>query len=144
MAKYHIPVFHFSVSWGGTNVGFSEVSGLTQEIQAIEYRDGMMGPTTLPLKRPGLRKAGNITLKRGLLTADNDFFLWFNNSGTPNVQRRDLTIMLLNDESQPVFVWTIAQAWPVKCEGPSLKATGNDIAIESVELAHEGITLRPA
>ena len=144
MAKYHIPVFHFSVSWGGTNVGFSEVSGLTQEIQPIEYRDGMMGPTTLPLKRPGLRKSGNITLKRGLLSADNDFFLWFNNNGTPNVERRDLTIMLLNDESQPVFVWTIAQAWPVKSEGPSLKATGNDIAIESVELAHEGITFRPA
>ena len=144
MAKYHIPVFHFSVSWGGTNVGFSEVSGLTQEIQPIEYRDGMMGPTTLPLKRPGLRKSGNITLKRGLLSADNDFFLWFNNNGTPNVERRDLTIMLLNDESQPVFVWTIEQAWRVKSEGTSLKATGNDIAIESVELAHEGITFRPA
>lgn len=144
MAKYHLPVFHFSVSWGGTNVGFSEVSGLTQEIQPIEYRDGKMGPTTLPLKRPGLRKANNVMLKRGLLTADNELFLWFNNTGKPNVERRDITITLLNDDSEPVFVWVLSQAWPIKCEGPSLKATGNDIAIEAIELVHEGITFRPA
>jgi len=68
MANYPLTVFHFSVSWGADNIGFSEVSGLSQEIQAIEYRDGLMTPTTLPLKRPGLKKSGNITLKRGMVT----------------------------------------------------------------------------
>ncbi|PZF73392.1 phage tail protein [Taibaiella soli] len=144
MANYPLPVFHFSVSWGGDNIGFSEVSGLSQEIQAIEYRDGLMTATTLPLKRPGLKKAGNISLKRGLVTSNNDLYNWLNNNGQPNVERRDLTITLLNDEGNPVFIWSISQAWPVKCEGPSLKATGNDIAIESVELVHEGITLKTA
>lgn len=142
MANYPIPVFHFSVSWGGDNVGFSEVSGLSQEITPIEYRDGLMTATTLPLKRPGLKKSGNITLKRGMVASNNDLFTWFNNSGQPNVERRDLVITLLNDEGQPVFVWAITQAWPIKSEGPGLKATGNDISIESIELAHEGITLK--
>ena len=141
MAKYPIPAFHFSVSWGADSIGFSEVSGLTQEVQPIEYRDGLMTSTMLPLKRPGLKKANNISLKRGITVADNEFYNWLNNNGNPNVERRDLTITLLNDEGDPVFVWSIAQAWPIKCEGPALKASGNDIAIESLELAHEGITL---
>ncbi len=141
---YPLTVFHFSVSWGGENIGFSEVSGLSQEIQAIEYRDGLMSGNTLPLKRPGMRKAGNITLKKGMVAANNDFYTWLNNSGQPNVERRDLVITLLNDEGQPMFVWSVSQAWPVKCEGPGLKASGNDIAIESVDLVHEGITLKTA
>ncbi|HEY8916007.1 MAG TPA: phage tail protein [Chitinophaga sp.] len=141
---YPLTVFHFSVSWGGDNIGFSEVSGLSQEVQAIEYRDGLMSGTTLPLKRPGLKKAGNITLKKGMVTSNIDLYNWLNNSGQPNVERRDLVITLLNDEGQPVFIWSVAQAWPVKCEGPGLKASGNDIAIESVDLVHEGLTFKTA
>ena|ERR1700744_6702258 len=145
MANYPIPVFHFSVSLGGgAPIGFSEVSGLSQEIQAIEYRDGLMSYTTLPLKRPGLKKAGNITLKRGMVQGAGDLITWFNNNGNPGVDRRDLTITLLNDENNPVFVWSVTQAWPVKLEGPGLKATGNETAIESIEIVHEGITVTPA
>ena len=102
MAHYPIPAFHFKVSWQNLDVGFSEVSGLTQEIQAIEYRDGLMPGSTLPLKRPGIRKANNISLKRGVVVKNNDLFTWFNNNGTPNVERRDVTISLLNDEGEPV------------------------------------------
>jgi len=140
---YPLTSFHFTVSWGGDNIGFSEVSGLSVENQPIEYRDGLMSAKTLPLKRPGLRKAGNISLKRGSVTANNDLYTWFNNFGEPNVTRRTLVITLLNDEGNPVFVWTISEAWPVKCEGPGLKASGNEIAIETLELAHEGITVTP-
>lgn len=141
MANYPIPVFHFQVSWGGDNIGFSEVGGLSQEIQPIEYRDGLMTSTTLPLKRPGLLKSGNISLKRGMVQGNMDLYNWFVNAGNPNVERRTLVVSLLNDEGEPVFKWSIAEAWPVKCEGPALKATGNDIAIESIELAHEGIKI---
>jgi phage tail-like protein len=142
MANYPIPVFHFSVSLnGGTAIGFSEVSGLSQEVQAIEYRDGLMSYTTLPLKRPGLKKASNITLKKGIVMQDDSFYNWLNNNGNPGVDRQTLTITLLNDENTPVFVWTISEAWPVKIDGPGLKATGNEIAIESIELVHEGITV---
>jgi phage tail-like protein len=141
MATYPIPVFHYKVSWNNQDIGFSDVSGLTQERQAIEYRDGLMSGDQLPLKRPGLTKANNISLKRGVTEGDNELYNWFNNNGIPNVERRDLLISLLNDEGNPVMVWTISQAWPVKCEGPGLKATGNEIAIESIELVHEGISV---
>lgn len=142
MATYPIPVFHYKVSWNNQDIGFSDVSGLTQELQAIEYRDGLMPGSTAPLKRPGLKKVNNISLKRGIVEKNNDLFTWFNNNGAPNVERRDITITLLNDEGEPVMVWTVTQAWPVKVEGPGLKATGNEIAIESIELTHEGIPSR--
>ena len=142
MATYPIPVFHYKVSWNNQDIGFSDVSGLTQETQPIEYRDGLMAGTTAPLKRPGLKKVNNISLKRGIVEKNNDLFNWFNNNGAPNVERRDITISLLNDEGNPVMVWTISQAWPTKVEGPGLKATGNEIAIESIELVHEGISVK--
>ena len=144
MATYPIPVFHYKVSWNNQDIGFSDVSGLTQELQAIEYRDGLMPGSTAPLKRPGLKKVNNISLKRGIVEKNNELFTWFNNNGAPNVERRDITITLLNDEGEPVMVWTVTQAWPVKVEGPGLKATGNEIAIESIELTHEGISLTTA
>lgn len=142
MATYPIPVFHYKVSWNNQDIGFSDVSGLTQETQAIEYRDGLMSGNTVPLKRPGLKKVNNISLKRGIVEKNNELFNWFNNNGAPNVERRDITISLLNDEGNPVMVWTVSQAWPVKVEGPGLKATGNEIAIESIELVHEGISVK--
>ena len=140
MAQYPLTVFHFSVSWGGEDIGFSEVGGLTVEIDPIDYRDGLMSANTLSLKRPGIRKSGNISLKRGMCTGNIELYNWFNNTGAPNIERRDLTITMLNEEGDPTFVWSIAQAWPIKCDGPGLNATGNEIAIESLELAHEGIT----
>lgn len=139
--QYPIPVFHYKVSFGGPDLGFSDVSGLTQEISPIEYRDGLMSGNTPSLKRPGIRKVNNISLKRGVLQGNNELYNWFNNNGSPNVDRKDVTITLLNDEGSPVMVWVARQAWPIKCEGPGLKATGNDIAIESLELAHEGLSV---
>jgi phage tail-like protein len=142
MATYPIPVFHYKVSWNNNDIGFSDVSGLTQELQSIEYRDGLLAGTTPSLRRPGLKKVSNITLKRGIVEKNNDLFNWFNNNGAPGVTRQDLTISLLNDSGDPVMVWTVSQAWPVKLEGPALKASGNEIAIESIELVHEGLSVK--
>lgn len=140
-AQYPLPVFHFRVEWGGNSVGFSEVSGLTQENQAIEYRDGSF-PEYSSIKMPGLRKFNNITLKRGIFKSDNDFFNWINTTKLNQVERRTLTIKLLNEEHQPVMVWKVHNAFPVKIEGPGLKATGNEVAIESIEIAHEGLEIQ--
>ena len=137
-AQYPLPVFHFRVEWGGTRIGFSEVSGLTQEIQAIEYRDGSF-PEYSSIKMPGLRKYSNVTLKRGVIKSDNDFFNWLSTVKLNTIERRDLTISLLNENHEPVMVWKIHNAFPVKVEGPQLKASGNEVAIESIELAHEGL-----
>lgn len=141
MANYPLPVFHFQVTWGGTNLGFSEVSGLTIEHQVIEYRDGMMQEYS-PLKQPGIPKYNNITLKRGVVKGDNEFFAWLNTTKMNQVERRDLIISLLNEEHVPVMTWKAKNAFPVKIEGPALKATGNEVAIESMEVAHEGLTIQ--
>ena len=94
-AQYPLPVFHFIVSWGGSRIGFTEVSGLTQENQAIEYRDGAF-PEYSSIKMPGLRKFSNITLKRGIVASDNDFFKWLSTIKMNTVERRDVVISLLN------------------------------------------------
>lgn len=140
MADYPLPVFHFQVQWGGKNLGFAEVSGLNLETQMIEYRDGL-SPIYSSIKMPGIPKYGNITLKRGILPADNDFYKWLNTTKLNTVERRDLTISLLNENHEPVMTWKATKAFPVKVEGPGLKATGNEVAIESVEIAHEGLTI---
>jgi phage tail-like protein len=139
--QYPLPVFHFTVQWGGTRIGFSEVSGLTQENQAIEYRDGSF-PEYSSIKMPGLRKFSNVTLKRGIVKADNDFFRWLSTIQLNKVERRDVIVSLLDESHAPVMVWKLQNAFPVKVEGPGLKASGNEVAIESIELAHEGLELQ--
>lgn len=138
MATYPLPVFHFRVEWGGARIGFTEVTGLTQELQVIEYRDGDFKEYS-SIKMPGLRKFSNITLKRGVVAADNDFFVWLSTVKMNKIERRDLTISLLNEEHMPVMSWQVHNAFPVKVEGPQLKATGNEVAIEVIEIAHEGL-----
>lgn len=139
--QYPLPAFHFTVDWGGERVGFSEVSGLTQENQAIEYRDGSF-PEFSSIKMPGLQKYSNVTLKRGIVKSDNEFFQWLSTIKMNTIERRDLVVNLLNEEHEPVMVWKIHNAFPVKVEGPGLKATGNEVAIESIELAHEGLEIQ--
>lgn len=139
--QYPLPVFHFTVQWGGTRIGFSEVSGLTQENQAIEYRDGSF-PEYSSIKMPGLRKFSNVTLKRGIVKADNEFFQWLSTIKLNQVERRDIVVSLLNENHEPVMTWKVQNAFPVKVEGPGLKASGNEVAIESIEIAHEGLELQ--
>ena len=139
---YPMTSLHFEVSWGDSQntSNFSEVSGLTMEADAIEYRDGN-DPALTARKIPGLRKYGNITLKRGIAPADagNGLFDWYGTIQAGTVQRRTVTISLLNETREPAMTWKIKEAWPVKVEGPGLNATGNEIAIESVEFVCEGV-----
>ena len=138
MAEYPLTAFHFSVEWDGARVGFSEVSGLTAETELVEYREGN-SPEFTKIKMPGLKKYSNITMKRGIMPADNDFFDWFNKTQMNIPERRDVQIKLLNESHEPVMTWDVKNAWPVKVEGPGLKADGNEVAIESIEFAHEGL-----
>lgn len=138
---YPLPAFHFTVQWGGERIGFSEVSGLTQENTPIEYRDGSF-PEYSSIKMPGLRKFTNVTLKRGIVKADNNFFEWLSTIKLNKVERRDIVISLLDETHSPVMTWKVHNAFPVKVEGPALKASGNEVAIESIEIAHEGLELQ--
>lgn len=133
-------VFHYQVEWGGTRIGFTEVSGLNSEVQSIDYREGT-DPEYMVTKIPGMHKQTDLSLKRGVGPKDNEFFQWLTTVKLNQVERRDITVSLLNENHEPVMVWNIKGAWPMKVEGPSLKSTGNEIAIESITLANQGLTL---
>jgi phage tail-like protein len=141
---YPLTTLHFAVSWGDRQQtsSFSEVSGLTMEAEVIEYRGGADLQMSTR-KQPGLRKFSNVTLKRGIAPAEagNGLFEWYNSITIGAVDRRDVTISLLNEEHDPVMTWKIKGAWPVKLEGPGLKSTGTDAAIHALELACEEIVI---
>jgi phage tail-like protein len=141
MANYPLPKFHFQVEWGGARIGFTEVSGLDVETEVIEYRDGAL-PEYSKMKIPGMQKFANITMKRGVFKSDNDYFNWWNTVSLNTIERRDLTISLLNEAHEPVMVWKVKNAWPTKIASTDLKADGNEIAIESIELAHDGLSIQ--
>lgn len=120
---------------------FSECSGLTAEGDAVDYREGTdVQPTVRKLF--GLRKYSTpIKLIRGYTEGDTSLWDWYKNIHNGIADRRNVTIILLNDERQPVMRWHAENAWVNKIEGPSFKASGNEVAIESVELVHEGLTI---
>lgn len=132
--------FNFRIEIDNLTVGaFSECSGLSSDGDAVDYREG----TDIPLnvrKLVGLRKYANVVLKRGY-TQNTELWDWYTNivNGIPD--RRNGTIILMDEARNDVLRWNIENAWINKIEGPSFKANGNEIAMESVELVHEGLTL---
>lgn len=140
-ASYPLVKFHFQVDWGGTKIGFTEVSGLDVETEVIEYRAGS-SPEYSKIKMPGMQKFSNITLKRGTFNNDNEFYNWWNTVKLNTIERRDITISLLNESHEPVVTWKIKNAWPSKVQSTDLKADGNEVAIESLELVHEGLSIQ--
>jgi len=140
-ASYPLVKFHFQVDWAGTKIGFTEVSGLDVETEVVEYREGS-SPEYSKVKMPGMQKFSNITLKRGTFKSDNEFYNWWNTVKLNTIERRDITISLLNEEHEPVVTWKVKNAWPSKVQSTDLKSDGNEVAIESIELVHEGLTIR--
>jgi phage tail-like protein len=140
MATYPLPKFHFLVQWGGERIGFTEVTGLDMQVEAIEYREGS-SPEYSKIKQPGMHKFSNITLKRGTMAGDSDFYKWINEISLTKVTRRDIVISLLNETHAPVMTWKAKNSFPVKVQASDLKSDGNEVAIETLELAHEGLNI---
>lgn len=117
---------------------FSEVSGLGVEIAPIEYRTGSEDVTVR--KIPGLNKFSNVTLKRGIV-GDLRLWQWIKAAMDGRVQRADGSIILLDEGRQEVLRFNFRRAWPVRFEGPWLDATADEVAIEVLEICHEGLDL---
>lgn len=142
MASYPLPKFHFQVDWGGSNIGFTEVSGLDVETEVIEYRHGA-SPEYFKTKQPGMVKYSNLTFKRGTFMDDNEFFDWYKvNVNFENPERRDISIKLLGEDHTPRVVWKVKNAFITKIQSTDLKADGNEIAIETMEVVHEGLEIQ--
>ena len=138
--NYPMPAYHFIVEWGGSRVGMIEVSGLGGWADVISNRDSASAENS-PFKLPGLVHYQNIVFKRALMKGDNEFFQWFNTIAFGKVERRDILISLLDEHHSPVVRWKVKNAWPVKIDYAALRSCASDMAIEILELAHEGMTV---
>ncbi len=130
--------FRYMVEVQGMELGgFSEVSGFDATIDVIEYREGDKVQT--PMKLPGLKKYGNITLRQGV--ADKDaLYQWMATGFEKDVNRQTLTITLLDINGEAAASWQVINAWPTKYTAPDFNATSSEVAVESLEIAHEGMT----
>ena len=117
---------------------FSECSGLSSSVEVIEYRaGGDVGPAR---KLPGLRKFSNLTLKRGF-TKDRELWDWYKTVLDGAVKRRNGSVVLMDEAGNDVLRWHFRQGGPCKIEGPALTASSSEVAIESIEITHEGLEL---
>ncbi len=132
--------FNFLVEIDGITVAaFKQVGGLASETEVIEYRTGSDKTSTVR-KLPGLTKYANIVLKRGV-TQDRQLWNWRKAIEQGTADRRNGSIVLLDDERNPVVRWHFSNGWIAKFVGPDLNAKADDVAIETIEIAHEGLTL---
>lgn len=137
------PAFNFTVEIDGIAVaGFSECAGLSSETDVIEYREG--NERTLGIRKlPGLTRYGPVTLRRGI-TTNRDLWDLRQSVIDGQLARRSVVITLLSESGEPVLRWMLRDAWIAKWEGPHLRARSSEVAIESIELVHEGIRLESA
>lgn len=139
-----LPKFYFNIDLGdGKTQGFSEISGLESEVKSIEYRHGD-SKTFSPIKMPGLRSVGNVTLKKGVFTKDSIFWTWFNETQLNIIKRRTVIINLLNEKAAPMMTWTLTNAFPVKMQSTDLKSDASEVAIETLEIAYETLDVKAA
>jgi phage tail-like protein len=132
--------FNFRVEIDGIGEAqFAEVDVPDAEVAVVEYREGA-DKTSATRKLPGRVSYGNVVLKRGI-TADLSLYQWFRAVANGDFQPRNVAIILLDAERQPVRRWVARDAWPTKWVGPELNAKNNEVAIETMELAVEAIEI---
>jgi phage tail-like protein len=129
--------FYVEIGGGGKQIQavFTELSGLQVEMQTMDYEEG--GTNNFVHKLPGRLKVGNITLKHGL-TKSNDFLKW-----CMNIERKNVTVVMYDVAGKPVVRWHFNKAYAVKWTGPNFTADSTAMAIESVEITHQGLTVEP-
>ena len=138
MAGYPHGRFRYKVEIDGLDAGgFSEVTGFDVSIDVMEYREG--DSVTTPMKIPGLKKYGNIVLRQGLVDS-MVLYDWVVAGVNGAVERKTITITLLDEEESPAASWQVINAWPSRYTAPDFNAQSSEIAIETLEIAHEGMT----
>lgn len=135
-----VPEFHFSVEISNVGkISCKEVSGLDVEFDVIEYRSGDM-PGFTKVKMPGLRKSGDVTLKKAMFKDNKTLWDWINQVKMNVIQRESVTVSLPNEGRSPVQNWKLTNAWPKKYTVEGFKADDNGVSMETIVLAHEGVT----
>ena len=119
--NYPLPRFHFRVTFDSTVINCSEVTGLNTELDVIEYRYGASVLFSTQ-KMSGLRKFGDIVIKKGVIASDQAYWDWYNSVEMNTPLRKTVTIELLDETHSPIMTWALTNAWPKKVENPDLKS----------------------
>ena len=136
-----LPKFHFQVNIGDDIASFAEVSSLDNESNATKYRPGN-SHEFLNIKMPGVKVYSNVIMKRGIFTKGCSFWEWLNSIQSGNLKRENIVISLLDESDSPTMVWTIINAWPITITGTNLSTNEHVVAVETIEIAHEGLTIK--
>jgi len=141
-STWPMPKFRFEVDLGTElkGVAFQEVSGLDVETQVIAYHKSN-SPLFSTVKMPGITKYGNVTLKRGVFINDNTFWNWQAEIKMNTIKRRTVLIKLLDEAGEVTMQWSLSNAWPTKITGTDLKSDGSEVAVNTIEIAHEQLTI---
>ena len=121
---------------GITRAGFRECSGLDSSQDPVDYREG--NDPHIARKLPGLVKHSNLTLKWGI-TDDAQLWEWRKKVMDGKIERKNGSVILMDDTGTEKIRWNFREGWPTKWTGPSFNATGNEVAIETLEIVHEGL-----
>lgn len=119
---------------GIVQAGFAECSGFGSEVQVVEYREG--GDPTTARKLPGMAKYPDITLKWGM-TDSRELYDWHLTAINGQLERKNGSVIVLDDTGQEQARWNFFSAWPSKYTGPSFNAKGNDVAIDTLTVSCE-------
>lgn len=141
-AIWPMPKFRFEVDLGDKmkGVAFQEVSGMDVENQIIEYRHSNSKLYSTE-KMPGIVKYGNITMKRGVFINDNTFWDWHKEISMNTIERRTVVIKLLDENGEVTMQWTLLEAWPTKITSTDLKSDANEVAVDTLEIAHQQLLI---
>ncbi|MBC7861773.1 MAG: phage tail protein [Bacteroidia bacterium] len=136
-----MPKFRFEVDFGTElhAVSFQEVSGMETETQIIEYHKNTTSPSEI--KSTGITKYGNVTMKRGVFVNNNTFWNWHNQISMNIIQRKTIFIKLLDESGAVTMQWTLNNAWPTKITSTDLKSDGNEVAVDTLEIAYEQLVI---
>ncbi len=132
--------FRFKIEIDGIiQAGFSEATIPDSSSDVIEYREGNEPPT--PRKLPGMNKYGNVTLKWGITDSMELYEKWRKpvEEGRMKAARKNVAIIIVDEEGSDGARWELSNAWPSKYDAPDLSAKGNDVAVETLEISHEGM-----
>jgi phage tail-like protein len=145
-ATYPLPVYNYKVNIGQDTIAFSEVSGLSITYETTTYKESSTEPGQVSPRRyymPAQITGPTITLKKGLVPAKSQpaLYDWINSVKINQIEKKDIVVSLCDETGKAVVSWTVINAFPTKLDAPSFDANSNDVAIESMELMADNITI---
>lgn len=146
--SYPLPVYNYRVEIGGNAIAFSEVSGLSIGHEVATYKESSTGggPGPRVIHMPSQPTAPKITLKKGIVRGQSvaTLYAWIASIQLNLVEKRDVFIRLCDETGAPVISWRAINAFPTKLDAPSFDAKSNDVAVESMELQADRVTIEEA